>query len=151
VILQIIKSLIITFTVAAAIGYFLTTVGISFLPTFFLVVILQFLFFYFYGEIVKRRNETLQVEAEINIAKELSRQQVTVTCPCDRNIQTTIPVDLSRQNSYVCQGCNKDISVFIETKTALSTKPVMSNPLDTPIMLDEIQKVLKDDANRREK
>ena len=150
-IVQLIKSLSITFTVAAAIGYFLTTLGISFLPTFFLAVIVQFLFFYFYGEIVKRRNAILQVETEINIAKELSKQQVTVTCPCDRNIQTTIPIDISQSNSYVCQGCNKDISVFIETKTALSTKPVLNNPLDTPIVLEELQKVLKNDANRREK
>jgi hypothetical protein len=117
------KSLFITITVAAVVSFFLSSLGVYFLPSFLLVILLQFLGFYFYGEHVKRKNSKIRMQAEVKIAEELTKQQATVTCPCDRNVETTIPIKVNGENKYKCPGCTKEIKVFVVTKTALVTTP----------------------------
>lgn len=89
----------------------------------------------------------MQMDAQIKYAEIQSSQSTTVTCPCDRNLQTTIPININGENSYTCQGCEKLIKVSIETKTALATTPVVSSPLDSPLFLDHVEKLLKKDGN----
>lgn len=89
----------------------------------------------------------MQVDAQIKFAELQSAQSTTVTCPCDRNLQTTIPIKINEENTYTCQGCNKLIKVGIETKTALATTPVTLNPLDSPLFVDQVEKLLQKDGN----
>jgi len=134
-ILKILKSIFITLAVAVAISYFLTTFSIPFLNSFILTVGLQFLFFYFYGDYVIRKNNRLRLQAELKFLEETARQKALVVCPCDKKIETVIPIDLSQNiNRYVCAGCNKNISVFSEFKTALSTDPIDLNAADLNIV-----------------
>ena len=135
IILKILKSIFITLAVAVAISYFLTTFGIPFFNTFVLTVGLQFLFFYFYGDYIIRKNNKVRLQAELKFLEETARQQTVVVCPCDKKIETIIPIDLSQSvNKYVCAGCNKNISVFSEFKTALSTDPIDLNNVDLNIV-----------------
>lgn len=120
------KSLLITFAVAGIIAFFLNSLGLYFIPTFLFFILLQFLGFYFYGEHVKRKNDKTRITAQLKITEELSKQQATVTCPCDRNVETTIPIKITGENKYVCPGCTKEIKVFVSTKTALVTTPTDS-------------------------
>jgi transposase-like protein len=107
----------------------------------------QFIIFYFYGEYVRRKNNKIRLEAELKLEEEKSRQYANVVCPCDRQILSTIPLSLNMENRYSCPGCKKDISVFVETKTALTTVPLLNNPLDAPLIAEEVNKLLKSDAN----
>lgn len=146
---EIFKSLFITCAVAGILAFFLITIlSVNFLPIFLVLVLLQFLVFYFYGEYVKNRNNRLQVEAEIKIAEKMALQEATVICPCDRNIPATIPISINGPNSYICKGCNKEISVLVETKTALATTPVVSNPLTEPYFVENVKKLISND-NRK--
>jgi hypothetical protein len=143
---QIVKSLLLTALVSAGVSIFLLSFSIPFLNSFLFFIVLQFIGFYFYGEHVKRKALKLEIDAEIKLLEESTKQQLTVVCPCDKNIQSTIPIDVNRENKYICQGCNKQISVFLEAKTALSTTPILTNPLDnlnTPLIDEEVKKLIK--------
>lgn len=136
---KLLKSLAIVFLVSGTFSYFLLLLGANFLAAFLSITILQFLFFYFYGEFVTNNKVKLILQTEIDIAKEKSKQITRVVCPCDRKIVSPVPINLNAPNSYLCPGCDKQISIFVETKTALSTQPVSINPLTTPIVIDQIK------------
>jgi len=117
------KSLIITLLVSTIFGIILNSFGFGFLPSFLLFTLLQFIIFYFYGEYIKRKNNKIKLDVELKLFQEQSRQMTIVTCPCDRNIETTIPININGENKYKCPGCIKDVTVFLTTKTALATTP----------------------------
>ncbi len=142
--LTLVKSLVITVLVAATFSYFLSFLGIPVYSSFILLVVIQFLFFYFFGEYQKNKRNNLKVQADLKLLEEINRQSTDVICPCDRNIRTHIPININGDNNYTCPGCNKNISVFITTKTALATTPVTVNPLEAPIFLDKIKDIIKD-------
>jgi hypothetical protein len=143
IVFRIIKSLIITLAVSTTIAYFLTNFNFNFFSTFSIAVIVQFLIFYFYGEYVKNNNYKFLLKVEKEIAIQRNKQTATVLCPCDRRVESIIPINVEGPNSYICPGCEKQISVFVETKTALSTEPVVNNPLDAPLLIDQIEKMAK--------
>lgn len=147
VLLTLIKSISITVLVAVTVSYFLASFSVPFLNTFVFCIITQFLFFYFYGEYVKNKQNKFLLAMELKEIEEQNKQSTTVTCPCDRNIQTTIPIDVNGVNDYVCPGCSKNISVFLTTKTALATTPVTVNPLESPIFLNSLEEKLRPNAN----
>lgn len=123
--LKIAKGLAITLIVAFIISLFLTSFNFPFLYSFILFIGIQFLFFYFYGEYNLRKNSKIRLDAELKLAQERARQTTDVLCPCDRAIISPVVIDLSKPvNKYICPGCNKNISVFSEFKTALSTEPI---------------------------
>ena len=145
--LPLLRGVGITCIVSAAVGLFLVPFSIPFINTFIFTLVCQFIIFYFYGEYVRRKNNKIRLEAELKLEEEKSRQYANVVCPCDRQILSTIPLSLNMENRYSCPGCKKDISVFVETKTALTTVPLLNNPLDAPLIAEEVNKLLKSDAN----
>lgn len=147
ILLMLLKSLVITFIVAAAASYFIAFFGIPFFQSFALFVALQFLGFYFYGQYQKNKSIKIALQRELKEIEELNRQSTIVSCPCDRNIQANIPIDINGENNYLCPGCNKNIAVFITTKTALATNPLTINPLESPIFLESIEQKLKEQRN----
>jgi hypothetical protein len=106
------KSLIITLVVSTIFGIIASSFGFSFLPSFSLFTLLQFIGFYFYGEHIKRKNNKIKLEAELKIFEEQSKQITIVTCPCDRNIETTIPININGENKYKCPGLYKGYNCF---------------------------------------
>jgi hypothetical protein len=120
---KIIKSITITLAVSTTFSLFLFSIGYNFLYSFLFFTLLQFIGFYFYGEYVKRKTSRLLLDLEIKQTEIKSKQQATVVCPCDRNVETTIPININGDNTYKCPGCMKNISVYITTKTALTTTP----------------------------
>jgi len=141
------KGLFITLSVATILAYFLTIFSLPFVPSFVVFVLAQFIFFYFYGEYVKRNDAKLQIDAQIRLAEMENEQTISVSCPCDRNIPHTLPIRFDRENTYTCQGCNKLIKVLIEAKTALATTPVEENFLSSPIFIDHVEKLLNKNGN----
>lgn len=137
------KSIILTLTISGIVGFFLLIFNIPFIQSFLFFTAVQFIFFYFYGNSVKNKTNKLILETELKAIEERSKQTTTVLCPCDRNIQTTIPLSINGDNSYMCPGCDKKISVFIETKTALSTTPVSTEIIEAPLFVDAVKKMIE--------
>ena len=121
--LTVCKSFLITVIVAAILSFLVNSLGFAFFPSFLFFILVQYVGFYFYGEHIKRRTNKLKIETELRVLEEQSKQKATVICPCDRGIETTIPININGENRYKCPGCIKDVTVFVTTKTALATTP----------------------------
>jgi transposase-like protein len=129
---------------------FLLNFSFNFFYSFLFFTLAQFIGFYFYGEYIKFINSKLAIEAEIKAMEEISKISTDVICPCDKRIVTTIPLNLKEKNEYICQGCTKKVSVFIETKTAIATEPMDETLLDDVKFIEEIKEIVKqqDDLQR---
>ena len=130
---KLITSLLLTFSVSVIISWFLHSLGISFLGSFFAITVLQFIAFYFYSEYV--RTKVLIEEQKILALKEaeFEKQGLLVACPCDRNVKSFVPISLTDRNEYMCPGCNKLVNVNVQCKTVLVTVPILNDPLQADI------------------
>lgn len=128
--LQIFKSIIITIGVSLLFSLFFSYFNIPFLHTFIFFTLLQVLGFYFYGEFIRQRNARIQAEYDIEIARELSKSTAEVVCPCDESAKAMVPIYFDRKNTYKCQKCNKNVSIYVNLKTAIETIPVIDSPID---------------------
>jgi len=147
IIFKLIKSIVITALVSIITSISLGLFFGNYLACFLIATLLQFLFFYAVGEILKRKDSKKLLEFSIKQQELMSQQSTTVVCPCDRKIESTIPIRLDRDNTYICAGCNKNINVKAEFKTALNTTPVLINPIDTPILEEHVKQLLAKNNN----
>ena len=116
-----------TILVGTILAWPFTFLGINFLSALGFFVALQFIGFYFYRDLTEKR---LAVEAErLTIAREaeLSKQGAVVACPCDRAVQTFVPIILNEKNDYLCPGCKKQVNIHVNLKTAIATIPVVAD------------------------
>lgn len=141
---KIIFSFGITLLVSVLGGLFLLNFGFNFWVSTIFFFLLQLVGFYFYGEHIKRKNAILQAQLEMQIATELKKITADVVCPCDKKVQTTIPIEMNTDNSYICSQCSKRIGVIVETKTVLKTDPISKDPLLNPEILTTFEEALKD-------
>ena len=144
---RLVLSFLITATVSVLSGLFFLNLNFNFWFTTYFFFILQVIGFYFYGEHVKRKTAVLQAELELIAEVELKKITVDVTCPCDKKVQTTIPIEMNSDNSYICGQCDKRIRVLLETKTVLKTDPILVDPLKDPDLLHIVQEALKDPSH----
>ena len=142
--LKIIYSLIITSTVSILGGLFCLNFGFNFWITCSFFFISQFVVFYFYGESVKRKNALIEASLELEAISQLKKITADVVCPCDKKTQTTIPIEMNSDNSYVCGGCNKRIGIALDVKTFLKTDPITNDPLVDKDLLQQVEEVLRD-------
>ncbi|NBW57518.1 hypothetical protein EBR43_07015 [bacterium] len=85
---------------------------------------LQFLVYYIYSNIftayILLKNKKLENER----IKEFSYQGVEVICPCYKKINAFVPIRMNTDNSYTCQECKKDVAIYIDVSTAVTTQPI---------------------------
>lgn len=136
------KGLGITIVVSSIVSISLGIFFSNYIAWFLLATLLQFLAFYIVGEVIKRNNSKKMAEYLLRQSEIQAQQSATVVCPCDKRINTTLPIKFNRDNTYECAGCKKDIVVNIELKTALITTPVSVNPIDTPLLEEHVKQLL---------
>lgn len=148
VLFKILKSFLITVSVSVIFGYVASTIVGNFIAWAAAFTVSQFIIFYVVGEYIKIKNNRKIIEVETKRQEILAQQSIDVVCPCDRAIPTNLSVKLDRQNSYTCLGCNKQIGIQIQAKTYLLTTPVSVNPIDTPILVEHVEDLIrKQNAN----
>lgn len=144
----IIKRLFVSFLATLSVsilgGLFFLNFHFNFLVTTFFFFALQIIGFYFYGERRKRLNALAQAQLELIAAAELKRITADVVCPCDKKVETTIPIDMNGDNSYICSQCEKKVGVIVTCKTVLKTDPIVEDPLTKPDVIETFEKALKD-------
>lgn len=118
-------SFLLTSLVSALLAWPLTFFGVWFLSGFGFFTVLQFVGFYFYRDYVSRKIAIEEQKLVVAREAEFSKQGADVMCPCDRQVKCFVPVILNQRNEYKCPGCNKDISISVNLKTALITTPVV--------------------------
>ena len=141
---KILYSFIVTLSISILGALFLLNFGFNFWVTSIFFFILQMIGFYFYGEHVKRKNAEIQAQLELEAAIQLKKITADVVCPCDKKVETTIPIDMNGDNSYICSQCDKKIKVIVTTKTFLKTDPISQDPLLDENILKNFDEALKD-------
>jgi hypothetical protein len=98
-------------------------------------IIIQFGVYYAFittlNAYIELRNKKLENER----IKEFSVQGLEVTCPCALKKVEFVPVVLNTNNTYKCDHCQKNISVYIAAETALMTETLASVTLPAPVPL----------------
>lgn len=125
---KIIKSLAITSGVGLLLAWPTTFLGIPLIGGFSFFVVLQFVAFYFYNDYIQNKIAIKEAELLLEREKELSKQGAELICPCDKRASCFVPINLNDENNYICPGCNKQVSVYINFKTAIATIPVTETP-----------------------
>lgn len=95
-----------------------------------------------YREIALERLEVSKIDS-------ISKQGLVLKCPCFKQAEEFVPIELNSVNSYNCTECSKLISVDIEAKTLLATTPVDLN--SSPIELSKIYDKLAAETSDRDK
>lgn len=140
---KLLYSFIITCLVSVVFSLFLLNFGFNFIYSSIFFILLQYLLFFFYGEYIRLRDNKLAILAEIKAMEEISKITTKVVCPCDRALVKELPISLHKKNEYICDGCNKKISVILEQKTALATEPMNDTLLDDKTFIREVEEKIK--------
>jgi hypothetical protein len=98
-------------------------------------IIIQFGIYYAFTTVLNVYIELRNKKLENERIKEFSLQGLEVTCPCVLKKAEFIPIVLNTNNSYKCDHCQKNISVYIAAETALMTETIASVTLPAPVPL----------------
>jgi len=102
-------------------------------------IAIQFVFTYIFNSILNTITALKNKKLENERIKEFTMQGMEVECPCSRKIKAFIPIRLNTSNKYKCGECQKTISVFLNSTTALTTEPIEdTNTINPRIIQDAI-------------
>jgi hypothetical protein len=97
--------------------------------------IISYIFNSALNSIVALKNKQLENER----IREFSMQGLEVECPCSKKVKAFVPIRLNTANKYKCAECQKTISVFVNSSTALATEPIEdTDTLNPKIIKDAI-------------
>ena len=96
----------------------------GFSKMFLIATVAQFIIQYIANQYLNAKYGVQVTQLEATMAKELNRNVTGVACPCYiRNVQD-VDLNINGENRYICNKCNKEISVNVALTTAISTTPV---------------------------
>ena len=119
---EIIKSILITLGVSIVLGGSISYMfDIEIVKTIVGTTIVQVIFFMLYNNISQK---ILQIKTEQEITNQIdlmSKQTVELKCAYCGHINT-IPIELSRDNKFECEECEKTNAVYVAITTAQKTE-----------------------------
>jgi len=120
---QIIRSLTLLILISSSVGgiyYFFSPTFISFIKAVILASAIQIIFFIIYNNIL-RYIARLQLEKEaLSLAQLANKNKVLIECQGCKKMNS-VDIDLSEENSFVCEKCSADNNVQIDISTILPT------------------------------
>jgi hypothetical protein len=120
-----VAQLVVLLTVAVFFGLCLQRFNISLFYSIPLGILLQFGVNYAFLTILDAWIALKDKKLENERIKEFSLQGLEVTCPCSLKKTEFVPITLNTNNTYKCNHCQKNISVYIVPETALITEPLV--------------------------
>lgn len=114
---------------SVGIGYGISTIlDISFLGCIICTLLVQF----FVGDLVYRifaaKNLAIARQAEEEITKQMSQQYAQVACPCDKKSSQLVMLNVSQENIYNCNACNKELKCLVGWRSFQTTEPLTDDP-----------------------
>lgn len=120
---QIIKSLLnvcIVSFIVSYIGYFFTS--IEYMPRIFLIAtILQFIFFYFYNNIITYITKLKLEKENLQTIQLINTNIVLINCSSCKKVNN-VRLILTQPNNFICEHCSTENIIEIEYKTITKTK-----------------------------
>ena len=126
-------------TISVLFGLILKQLHVSLYYSIPFGIILQFGIYYAFITILSAYVELKNKQLENDRIKEFSLQGLEVTCPCSLKKTEFVPVTLNMSNTYKCDHCQKNISVYITPETALITETLanITLPADIPLLEED--------------
>ena len=120
---QIIRSLTLLILISSSVGgiyYFFSPTIISFIKVSVLAAAIQIIFFILYNNIL-RYIARLQLEKEaLALAQLANKNKILIECQGCKKM-SSVDIDLSEENSFICDKCDADNKVQIDISTILQT------------------------------
>ena len=120
---QIIRSLTLLTLISCSVGgiyYFFNPTLISFIKASVLASAIQILFFILYNNIL-RFITRLHLEKEaLSLAQLANKNKILIECQGCKKMNS-VDIDLSEENSFICEKCGADNNVNIDISTILPT------------------------------
>jgi len=119
---QILKSIILVSLVSSVISYILfKNTSKSFVEWFAICTIIQFLFFYFYNNVITFFTKLKLEKENIEAIKLINNNTILINCESCKKINN-VKIDLSRDNEFNCTHCDTQNILNIEYTTIAKTK-----------------------------
>jgi hypothetical protein len=126
---QIIRSLTLLILISSSVGgiyYFFNPTLISFIKATVLAGAIQVIFFILYNNIL-RYIARLQLEKEsLALAQLANKNKLLIECQGCKKMNS-VDIDLSEENSFMCDKCDADNKVQIDISTILQTNIIYDN------------------------
>ena len=120
---QIIRSLTLLILISSSVGgiyYFFNPTIISFIKASVLAAAIQIIFFILYNNIL-RYIARLQLEKEaLALAQLANKNKILIECQGCKKMNS-VDIDLSEENSFICDKCDAENNVQIDISTILQT------------------------------
>lgn len=136
---RLLTQLIALITVSILFGIILKQFHISLFYSIPLGIILQFGIYYAFISILNAYVVLQNKKLENERIKEFSLQGLEVTCPCALKKTEFVPIVLNTNNTYKCDYCQKNVSVYVVPETALITETLanITVPAEIPLPIIE--------------
>ena len=120
---QIIRSLTLLILISSSVGgiyYFFNPTIISFIKASVLAAAIQIIFFILYNNIL-RYIARLQLEKEaLALAQLANKNKILIECQGCKKMNS-VDIDLSEENTFICEKCGADNNIQIDISTILPT------------------------------
>lgn len=119
---QVIKSLILVSLVSGVISYILfKNTTKSFIEWFAICSIIQFLFFYFYNNVISYTTRLRLEKENLETIKLINSNTILINCESCKKVNN-VQIDLTRDNEFECTHCKTENILSIEYSTIAKTK-----------------------------
>jgi transposase-like protein len=134
--MTILRSLLITILVSAAIGFGLRNI-FGFWETAVLAFVFQFLAAFIVSSLRINKVDDLTVEFESELQQLLDLSETSISCPCG-NYSFTDNIFMNMENTYTCENCNNEFRLEINITPTLLTQPVSINQTFADLTKEEL-------------
>ena len=119
---QVIKSLILVSLVSGVISYILfKNTTKSFIEWFAICSIIQFLFFYFYNNVISYTTRLRLEKENLETIKLINSNTILINCESCKKVNN-VQIYLTRDNEFECTHCKTENILSIEYSTIAKTK-----------------------------
>ena len=134
----VVKSLLITLSISAAIAGALSLLNISFWASFIIVVILQIVGWQVFQYMVSVNAALRNKELEQSMMKEYMANSANIPCAgCKQENQVLI--QLNATNSFTCTKCKAENVIYVHLESAQTTKAIKSLNIEDTIKINELK------------
>jgi hypothetical protein len=124
------KPIIILCTISTITSLAFSKDALEFTKNFFLVCLIQIIFYNVYKNII----EYFALKLKVEKIKEFSKQGLEIKCPCYLEKKMFVPIDLNDTNIFSCKECDKTFSVDITAKTFMQTDMIDLDKADEALI-----------------
>lgn len=123
------------FGYATVIAFFAHSIGLPFLSSFLLAILIQYGVYNAYAYGIRVYGALKNKELETQRLKTIAPQGLEVECPCYKKYREFIPIKLTNDNYYKCTECKKTLNAIVSYETVLVTEPISNTELEANINL----------------